>query len=422
MEGSFHLTGRYPDWWKGIRFDGPINMWAASVTTEATRDVLQMAYLGDINNTNAADADVARGIVPMGCGAIPADCIIDIVRRRGTADAIDIAKVQHYNSKGEPDGISTLGFKAYDQGREKFQGTSRHFIHLDEEPPYDIYEECLMRLAGTGIKGYLLISMTPLKGMTEVCDAFLANNNDNRSVTQMEWSEANHLSDSEKNELLAGIPPYQREAREKGIPVLGTGRVYPVEEKDFIVEPFLIPEHYPRAFGMDFGWSNPTAAMFGAVDPNTGTIYIYDEHRQSEQEPAYHATVLRAKDAHWIPGVCDPSGLGSSIQDGKQLISEYRKLGIDLIPADNSVEAGIMEVLRGLKGGEVKVFANLDGFLTEFRRYARDERGQIKKKNDHLMDAFRYLVVSGRKMARSKPMHSTKGAAYAANRPSWRTV
>ena len=422
MEGSFHLTGLYPDDWEGLRFDGPINMWAASVTTESTRDILQAGYLGDITNKDVAGADVERGITPFGCGSIPRECILDYVKRRGTPDAVDIVKVQHYNSKGEPDGVSTLGFKAYDQGREKFQGTARHFIHLDEEPPYDIYEECLMRLAGKGIRGYMLISMTPLQGMTEVCQSFLDNTDKNKCVVQMEWSEAGHLSDDEKQELLAGIPLYQREAREKGIPVLGTGRVYPVPESQISCEPFAIPDHFPRAFAMDFGWSNPTAAMFGAVDPNTDTLYIYDEYRVSEQEPASHATVLLAKDAKWIPGVCDPSGLGTSATDGKVLIEEYQKLGIDLSPANNSVDAGTMLVLNRMKAGKIKVFSTMTEFFKEFRVYSRDSNGGIKKKNDHLMDAFRYLVVSGQPLARTKPMYTQRFQTFTPRVASWKVM
>jgi terminase large subunit-like protein len=54
--------------------------------------------------------------------------------------------VQHVGPDKSVDGVSYLGFKSYDQGRRKFQGTGKHVIWLDEEPPADVYEECLLPL------------------------------------------------------------------------------------------------------------------------------------------------------------------------------------------------------------------------------------------------------------------------------------
>jgi hypothetical protein len=46
MEWAMHLTGRYPDWWKGKVFDHPVRMWAAGVTAESTRDNPQRVLMG----------------------------------------------------------------------------------------------------------------------------------------------------------------------------------------------------------------------------------------------------------------------------------------------------------------------------------------------------------------------------------------
>ena len=40
-EMSFHLTGLYPEWWKGKRFKQPIVGWAGGVSNETTRDRVQ---------------------------------------------------------------------------------------------------------------------------------------------------------------------------------------------------------------------------------------------------------------------------------------------------------------------------------------------------------------------------------------------
>src|SRR5438132_4119493 len=105
----------------------------------------------------------------------------------------------------------------------------------------------------------------------------------------------------------------------------------------------------------------------------------------------------------WINGVIDPASLGSSQIDGRTLMDLYGKLGLRLNPAVNAVEAGLTEVWNLLVSGRLKVQTHLHNWRSEFRKYHRDEKGKIVKANDHLMDATRYLVVSGRDYLRLKP-------------------
>lgn len=152
-ETALHLTGLYPHWWEGRRFTHPVDWWAAGETTETTRDILQFELLGPLDQ--------------LGTGMIPKSCIIgEPTRRRGVADAIDTAKVRHVSG-----GVSSLGFKSYDQGREKFQGTAKHGISLDEEPDSSVYFECLARLMTTN--GLMICTFTPLLGMSEIVQLFL---------------------------------------------------------------------------------------------------------------------------------------------------------------------------------------------------------------------------------------------------------
>lgn len=152
-EATLHLTGQYPSWWEGRRFSHPVDWWAASDTTETTRDILQFEFLGNLSE--------------LGTGMIPKDCIIgDPARRRGVSDSIDTVNVKHVTG-----GFSTLSFKSYDQGREKFQGTKKHGINLDEEPTEAIYFECLTRLMTTN--GLMICTFTPLKGMSEIVMRYL---------------------------------------------------------------------------------------------------------------------------------------------------------------------------------------------------------------------------------------------------------
>lgn len=216
------------------------------------------------------------------------------------------------------------------------------------------------------------------------------------------WSDVPHLSEKDKADMLASYPPYQRDARSKGIPQLGSGAVYQVPESEISVKPFPIPSHWYRSYGMDVGW-NRTAVVWSAWDRETGTVYLYSEHYRADAEPAVHAAAIRARGT-WIPGVIDPAARGRSQADGKQLIQIYRDLGLDLQPADNSVEAGISAIWQRLSAGQLKVFSNLDNFWREYRMYRRDEKGRIVKENDHLLDSLRYDIMSGLDRAVPKPL------------------
>ena len=159
FELTLHLTGDYPDWWHGRRFGGPINAWAAGDTGQTTRDILQAELFGP-PGVSAEE----------GTGMIPGDAIADTVNRTGIPHAIERAQIRHVAG-----GVSTLGIKSYDQKRRSFQGTHKHVILLDEEPPWPVYEECLLRTTGPGLfdSGMILATFTPLLGMSTVVMHYL---------------------------------------------------------------------------------------------------------------------------------------------------------------------------------------------------------------------------------------------------------
>ncbi len=207
------------------------------------------------------------------------------------------------------------------------------------------------------------------------------------------WDDVPHLTPEQKTELWSAIPPYQRDARSKGIPQLGSGAIYPVPESDILVDPFPLPPYWPRGYGLDVGW-NRTAGIWGAHDAETETVYLYSEHYRGQAEPSVHAEAVRAR-GDWMQGVIDPAARGRGQKDGQKLLQNYIDLGLHLTPADNAVEAGLYDVWQRLSSGKLKVFKTLQNWLTEYRLYRRDEKGQIVKVNDHLMDATRYFIVSG---------------------------
>lgn len=218
------------------------------------------------------------------------------------------------------------------------------------------------------------------------------------------WDDVPHLSKEDVDRLWDSIPPHQRDARAKGIPALGSGVIYPVAESLIVCEPFDIPAYWPRAYGFDVGW-NRTAAIWGAWDRQSDTVYLYSEHYVSEAVPQVHADSLKAR-GDWVPGAIDPAANGRAQKDGEQLMREYMDLGLDLVNADNAVEAGLFAVYRRMVSGRLKVFRSCPNWLSEFRLYRRDEKGKIVKERDHLMDAMRYLIMTGLGRAATAPMQT----------------
>lgn len=214
------------------------------------------------------------------------------------------------------------------------------------------------------------------------------------------WDDVPHLDEATKAELLASIPAYQRDARTKGIPQLGSGAIYPIQEADVTCDPFKIPKHYWRAYGLDTANAGFTAAVWGAVDRDADVVYIYALYKREGAEPAVHVASIKGKGA-WIPGVGDAAAVTNA--DGEQYIQTYKRLGLDLELADKSVEAGILDVYERMTTGRFKVFAHLTEWFEEFRLYRRDERGRIVKQHDHCMDSTRYLVRSGLRRAKQEP-------------------
>ena len=221
-------------------------------------------------------------------------------------------------------------------------------------------------------------------------------------LVQATWDDVPHLDAEAKAELLAAYPPYQRDARTRGVPQLGSGAIYQVSESDILVEDFEIPAYYLKAYGMDVGW-NRTACVWGAKDPSSNTIYLYSEHYRSQAEPVVHAMAIQSR-GKWIPGVIDPSAAGRGQRDGIALLRLYKDMGLDLEPATNAVESGIYAVWQLLSAGKLKIFKSLGNWLMEFRLYQRDTDGRIVKQTDHLMDATRYLIMSGVDRMRVAPL------------------
>jgi hypothetical protein len=234
-------------------------------------------------------------------------------------------------------------------------------------------------------------------------------------VTMATWDDAPHLDDKTKKELWNSMPPYQRDARSKGVPQLGAGAIYPIAEEDILIDSFEIPIWWVRCYGLDVGW-NHTAALWAAYDRDTDTVYLTDEYYRSQAEPAVHAASILMRGS-WIPGVIDPASNTPNQKDGERLLYEYRELlGGNIFPASRGGgsprEAGILAVWKRFTTGRLKVFRHLTRFLSEFRIYRRDEKDQVVKMQDHLMDCMRYIITSGLHIATHAPDDDEKMAEF----------
>lgn len=380
-EAAMHLTGQYPDWWTGRRFENPVRMWAGSKTSEVTRDGVQRLLVGEPKDESQ-----------WGTGLIPGDDLVDWSRRMGVADCLDSVIVRHVSG-----GNSTCGFKSYDQGRQKWQGETLDVVWFDEEPPLDIYMEGLTRTNATGGLAYL--TFTPLLGMSDVVAMFLqGEDHAGRSVTQMTIDDAEHYTPEQRQAIINSYPAHEREARIKGIPSMGSGRVFPIAEEEIVIPPMVIPSHWPQIVGVDFGWDHPFAAVNLAWDRDGDVIYVTKEYAVREQTPVVHAAAVRSW-GPWLPVAWPHDGLQHDKGSGVALKEQYAQQGLNMcldkatfLDGSNGVEAGVMEMLDRMKTGRWKVFSTCEGWLGEFRLYHRVD-GLIVKERDDRLSASRYGMM-----------------------------
>lgn len=378
-EMAIHLTGQYPAWWDGRRFDHSVTAIAGSESSELTRDGIQRLLVGPPSSEGE-----------WGTGMIPKASIVEWNRRAGVPNALDSITVRHVNG-----GNSVLLFKSYDQGRGKWQANTVHVVWFDEEPPADVYSEGVTRTNATN--GLVYLTFTPLLGMSEVVRRFLKEASPGRSITTMTIYDCGHYTREQADAIVASYPEHEREARASGIPALGSGRVFPIADSRVVIDPLPLMPHWPRIGGLDFGWDHPTAAVELAWDRDADVVYLVREHRASQKTPLEHAMVLR----EWgpLPFAWPHDGLQHDKGSGEQLAKQFKKAGLKMLPEraqfpDGSfgVEAGLHAMLSRMQVGKWKVFSTCGMWMEEFRLYHRED-GKVVKEFDDLISASRYAMM-----------------------------
>lgn len=417
-------TGLYPEWWTGLRYDGPVNIWAVGKTAQTTRDTVQRAFLGDVGS--------------WGTGVIPKHLIVKTTALSGTANAVDVITVQHTSGL-----LSTIGLKSYKQEVSSFYGTARHFTWLDEPAPELIYNESLLRTAVldknplAGPKGGRQIhTITPKEGLTRLLADFLADcellagteklkgldtaialmqqedaqkgddeapkiitpGTHRRAAIAIGWDDVPWLDEKTKSDILASTPPHLRDTVSRGVPSIGFGAVYPIPLDDVVLDAHEvkpIPAHWRRLYGMDVG-NLVTAAVFLAHDPDNDIVYVVGEHYVKNQPKEVHAAAIQAVAGDWMPGMIDPASRIPSQTDQANLLREYRRLGLKIWPGKNSQHEGIQRVWSRLATGKLKFYPHTQNLQNEYILYHYDDNlsnPKPVKQNDHALDALRYAVM-----------------------------
>lgn len=425
-EFAMHVTGRYPDWWIGKRFDRPIHAWACGVTNETTRANPQHILIGP----PASRDDWGTGRIPK------ADLDIQgASMSRACSNFIDEIRVKTLSG-----GYSTVGFKSYAMGREKFQGPTLDLVWPDEEPPPDIYTEMLARTnLGTNARsdqsGILMLSCTPLLGMSDVIEMYFPEpTSPSKHLTQMDiWDVEDILyTRSQIEQIIASYPIHERDARAHGIPMMGQGRVFQVDPK-LITEPAMreIPKDWSRIAGIDLGWDHPTAVVHCALEPladDSFVFHVYGCYAQTETLISLHAEAIRER-GEWIPVAWPHDAHKNDPDSGRSMAEKYRAKGVNMLhehatfqgtgtkSGGYSVETGVQTMLDMMKTGRFKVAEHLHQWFSEFRMYHRavprgatlDRSPKIVKRNDDCLDATRYALMMARyaKLQRPRILIST---------------
>jgi len=396
-EVSFHATGNYPVWYEGNRLENPLQIQVSGVTNETTRDICQAELLGDPEDPEA-----------FGTGTIPKSKIVGSpARKSGIPNAFDSVKVRH--KRGH---TVTIKFRAYEAGFKKFMGHRNDVCWADEEPPPEIWSQ-MNRSQIARPESIILVTFTPENGTTQLVNQINDEIKDGQGLIIASWEDAPHIAGIEGRIqlLLEKFSPHEREMRSKGLPLMGAGLIFPIEDERILIDPIPLEPHWKRINGMDFGWDHPTGCAFLAYDPIGDVVYLVDEYCESKTLVPVIASAIKQR-GEWIPTMWPHDGMSvGDKQTGKAFKTLYEDEGVNMhgewathTPAPgakegtggNSVEAGLMDMLNRMETGRFKVFKNCSKFIKEkgqYHRKVKNGKSEIVKFMDDVISACRYGIM-----------------------------
>ena len=373
-----------------------IACWVVSLTTQVQRDVAQAKILNYLNP----------------------DWISDIVMLSGKKTSPEYGIIDHIIIKNVFGGLSKIGFKSCDQGREKFQGASLDFVWFDEEPPKDIYIECKMRVIDRC--GEVFGTMTPLKGLTWIYnDIYLNANNDPEVWCEfMQWEDNPFLNKAEIDALTKTMSEEELESRKYGRFLTKNGIVYPEFSDENIIEPFDVPKDWFDCISIDPGLHNPLSAHWYAVDYDNN-VYVIAEHFDKDKDVEYHANAIKSicqrLDWHTSNGkyyaLIDSAANQRTLSSLKSVTELFYEQGINVNPKVNKdLFSGIQKVKSYLKNANGRrrlfIFKTCTNLIRELKNYMWGDCDTPVKKDDHCLDELRYYIMSKPENAPPKPYKS----------------
>lgn len=394
FEVALHMTGDYPFWWTGKRFDKPIRVWAVGESGQLVRDTLQKKLCGDDE---------------FGTGMIPLESFAKRpVMVPGGTGAVDTMFVAH-QTDGVADGTSSLTFKSFEMRREKLQGESVDLIWIDERPSEDIYSELLARTSATD--GHLIVSYTPVGdgAAAGVTYKFLSEPSSDRAVFRIPSAEVKHISEARREDLASGYAEHEREARLEGTPQLGAGPIFPIELLPAIAKNFNpdtdIPTYARWCVGIDFGYGHPFAAVLIAWAHDTGHVWVVDSFRMERSSALYHVSRIHGMTRGLrVPVAWPHDGAQHDKGSGLPLAAQYKNFGAKMLTTHavnhgtktNAVEPALEEIRGMMYGGKLTIAPHNGELLEELRNYHRNEDFKIVKQRDDLVSAMRYAIMMRR--------------------------
>lgn len=392
-EVSYHLTGDYPSWWTGRRFDKPTLVWTGSPTNETSRDIVQNELLGGLGTK-------------LGTGWVPRRYLIGQpkTRQAGVKDVVETFSVHHKSG-----GISLCNLKTYEQGWQKWQGTAPHVVWMDEEPDdYKIFSESQTRILTS--KGIILVTFTPLRGLTELVVHF-RNGGAGIFMKGATWNDAPHLSEEDKAKAAARYRSHERKSRTEGVPMMGEGAIFTIDDDAIIVDPFKIPDHFARIKGCDFGYEHCAAGVEIAHDRDQDIIYLIDSYKKEGELAPYHAALFN-KSNNLVPVAWPHDGMNTDKSGGGNVKSAYAAHNVNMLSksaryphaSGQDEKAGaqptwpiIDQMRERMATGRFKVFSNQQKWFEEKRNYhvKAAENGEMKAvaRNDDMLKATFYAVM-----------------------------
>ncbi|MBR2969225.1 MAG: terminase family protein [Clostridia bacterium] len=354
--------------------------WVVSLTSQVQRDVAQKKILNYLDSA----------------------WIVDITMLTGKKEFPENGVIDQIKIKNVFGGISVIGFKTCDQGREKFQGASLDYVWFDEEPPREIYEECRMRVIDR--EGDIFGTMTPLKGLTfAYTDIYLHDGEGGIWCQFMEWADNPYLPKGEIDALTSSLSQDELESRRYGRFKCNEGLVYTEFTPEHVIDPFPIPKEWQDKLSIDPGLNNPLSCHWYAVDWD-GNIYVVAEHYEAGKTVEHHAEKIREISASlgWhtdgkgrIEALIDSAANQRTLASEKSVAELFYEQGILVNTRVNKdLFAGINRVKQALSAKKLFIFRGCVNLIRELKGYWWGEGEVPKKRDDHALDELRYYVMS----------------------------